>query len=56
VKLTGLAGAAELHRLSDGNFQTLAKAPDFLWRGGEAVKMPSRVELGPYGLLRIRTA
>lgn len=56
VKLTGLKGAAELHRLCDANFRTLATTPDFLWRPGETVRKVSSVELGPYGVLRIRTA
>ena len=56
VKLSGLKGAAEIHRLSDGNFQTLAMQPDVLSRKGEAVKKLSAVELGPYGVVRIRTA
>ena len=56
VKLTGLKGAAEIHRLSDANFQKLATQPDFLWQAGEAVKKLSSVELGPYGVVRIRTA
>ena len=56
VKLSGLKGAAEIHRLSDGNFQKLASDPDFLSGKGEAVKKLSSVELGPYGVVRIRTA
>lgn len=55
VKLTGLAGPAEIHRLSDSNFQALAKRPDHLWRAGEVVKKVSGVEIGPYGVVRIRT-
>ena len=38
VKVTGLKGAAELHRLSDANFTALATTPDFLSRPGEPVK------------------
>lgn len=56
VKLSGLKGAAEIHRLSDGNFQKLAASPDLLWQKGEAVKKLSSVQLGPYGVMRIRTA
>jgi hypothetical protein len=56
VKLTGLKGAAEIHHLSDGNFQKLATTPDFLFRKGQATKKVSAVELGPYGVVRIRTA
>ena len=56
MKLSGLKGAAEIHRLSDGNLQKLANDPDFLSGKGEAVKKLSSVELGPYGVVRIRTA
>ena len=55
VKLTGLAGKAELHRMMDGNFQKLTTQPDFLFRPGETVKKLSAVELGPYGVVRIKT-
>ena len=55
VKLTGITGAAELHHLSDGNFQKLTSQPDFLSRPGEAVKKLSAVEIGPYGVVRIKT-
>ena len=51
-----LKGAAEIHRLSDGSFQKAATDPDFLSRKGEAVKKLGSVELGPYGVVRIRTA
>ena len=56
MKLAGLKGAAEIHRLSDGNFQKAAATPDLLWQKGEAVKKLSSVELGAYGVIRIRTA
>ena len=56
MKLSGLKGAAEIHRLTDGNFQKLATDPDFLSGKGEAVKKLTSVELGPYGVVRIRTA
>jgi hypothetical protein len=56
VKLSGLKGAAEIHRLTDGNFQKLATDPGFLSGKGEAVKKLSSIELGPYGVVRIRTA
>ncbi len=56
VKVSGLKGAAEIHRLSDANFQTITTNPDFLFGKGEAVKKPGMVELGPYGVVRIRTA
>jgi hypothetical protein len=55
VKVSGLSGAAEVHRLSDGNFTALATKPDFLSRPGERVKKLSSVELGPYGVVRIKT-
>jgi hypothetical protein len=44
-----------IHRLSDGNFTALATKPDFLSRPGERVKKLSSVELGPYGVVRIKT-
>ena len=53
--MTGLTGAAELHHLSDANFTALANKPDYLERLGERVKKLSTVELGPYGVIRIRT-
>jgi hypothetical protein len=56
VTVKGLGGAAELHRLSDATFTALATKPDFLERPGERVKKVSGVELGPYGVIRIRTA
>ena len=56
MKLSGLKGAAEIHRLADGNFQKLASDADFLSGKGEAVKKLSTIELGPYGVVRIRTA
>ena len=56
VKVSGLKGAAEVHRLSEANFQTLATNPDFLFGKGEAVKKLGSVELGPYGVVRIQTA
>jgi hypothetical protein len=55
VKVSGLSGSAELHRLSDVNFTTLATRPDFLSRPGERVKKLSSVELGPYGVIRVKT-
>jgi D-apionolactonase len=55
VKVTGFSGAAEIHRLSDGNFTALATKPDFLSRPGDSVKKLSSVELGPYGVVRIKT-
>jgi hypothetical protein len=55
VKVTGLSGTAELHRLSDGNFTAITAKPDVLSRAGERVKKLSSVELGPYGVIRIRT-
>ena len=54
VKITGFDGPARLHRLSDGNFQTLAMKPDYLSSAGEAVKKVGSVELGPYGVIRIK--
>ena len=54
VKVSGLTGAAEIHRLSEGNFQQLATTPDFLWRDGERVRKLSGLELGAYGVVRIR--
>ena len=56
VKLKGLSGAAELHHLSERTFSTLATTPDFLARPGERVKKLPAIELGPYALVRIRTA
>ena len=53
VKVSGLTGAARLHRLSDGNFQTIAKQPGFLSSAGEALKKVTAVELGPYDVVRI---
>jgi D-apionolactonase len=54
VKVSGFSGAARMHRLSDGNFQTIVTKPDFLSSAGEALKKVSSVELGPYGVVRIR--
>lgn len=56
VKVSGFTGGAVLHRLSDGNFQTLANRPDYLNAGGEKLKKVSTVELGPYGVARIAAA
>ena len=56
VKLSGLAGPATLHRLGDGNFVTLVNKPDYLVSAGETVKKLSTVELGPYGVVRIKAA
>ncbi len=56
VKVTGFDGPARLHRLSDGNFQTLAMKPDYLSSPGEAVKKVPALALGPYGIVRIRSA
>jgi hypothetical protein len=55
VKVPGFGGAAELHRLSDGNFTAITTKADFLSRPGERVKKLSSVELGPYGVIRIKT-
>ena len=55
VKVTGLSGAAEIHHLSEGRFQKLATQADYLLRAGETVKKLSSVELGPYGVARIKT-
>jgi D-apionolactonase len=55
VKVAGFGGAARLHRLSEGNFQTITTKPDYLSSAGEAMKKVSSVELGPYGVVRIRT-
>ena len=56
VKLSGITGTAEVHHLSDATFTALATKPDFLDRPGERVKKLSSLELGPYGVARIRTA
>ena len=55
VKITGVSGPAEIHRLSDKTFQALVTKPDYLWQAGEAVKKLSAVELGPYAVARIKT-
>jgi len=44
-----------LHRLSDGNFTAITAKADVLSRAGERVKKLSSVELGPYGVIRIKT-
>ncbi len=56
VKVAGFDGPARLHRLSEGNFQTLAMKPGYLASAGEALRKVSTVELGPYGVACIRTA
>jgi hypothetical protein len=56
VKVSGFEGAARMHRLGDGNFQAIVTKPDYLSSAGEAAKKISAVELGPYGVVRIRTA
>lgn len=56
VKVTGMTGAAEIHHLSEGNFRRLATTPDFLRRAGERVRRLPKLELGPYGVTRIRMA
>jgi hypothetical protein len=56
VKVSGFSGAARMHRLSDGNFGTITAKPDYLSSAGETLKKVSSVELGPYGVVRIRTA
>ena len=56
VKVTGIDGAAQIHRLSDGNFQTLVNKPAFLATAGEAVKRVKAVDIGPYGVVRIMAA
>ncbi len=53
AKISGFDGAATIHRLNDGNFQTIAKRADYLSSGGEAVKKVGSVELGPYEILRV---
>ena len=55
VKVTGFDRQALLHRLSDGNFQTIAMKPDYLSSAGEMLKKVSTIELGPYGIVRLRT-
>jgi hypothetical protein len=54
LRVTGLAGPAEIHHLSDRNFTTLIRKPDFLSRPGESVNRLSAVALGPYAVARIR--
>jgi hypothetical protein len=56
VKVTGLSGASELHRLSESQFQKLAADPGFLSRPGDRLKKPGSVELGPYEVARLRTS
>jgi hypothetical protein len=56
LKVSGLGGAASIHHLSEANFTALATRPDFLSGPGESVKKVSKVELGPYGVVRIRAA
>ena len=56
VRVKGLSGAADVHHLSERNFTMLVTRPDFLSRPGERVKKVPAVELGPYALVRIRTA
>ena len=45
MKIIGFDGSARLHRLSEGNFQTLAMKPDYLSSAGEALKKVSSIEL-----------
>jgi hypothetical protein len=54
VKVSGIEGAAEIHHMSDRNFQALANKPDYLNSHGEKVKKLATVELGPYGVVRIK--
>lgn len=55
VKIAGLPGRGEIHHLSERNFAALTTAPDFLSRPGARVKTLSTVELGPYGVARLKT-
>lgn len=54
VAVTGLAGPAEMHRLSADNFAELARTPDYLERPGETARKVPAMPLGPYELARIR--
>lgn len=53
VKVTGFKGKAELRALTDGNFETLARTPEFLLRKGKELSSTGRIELGPYAVLRM---
>ncbi len=56
VKVGGIAGPANVHVLSDANFEAIAKDPHFLSKGGKALARVSSVELGPYAVARIAAA
>jgi hypothetical protein len=54
VKVTGLSGSIELHRLSDDQFHKLVTDPAFLSRPGEKLRKAGSVELGSYQVARLR--
>lgn len=54
VKITGLAGATDLHRLSEAQFEKLASDHSFLSRPAEKLKKLGSIELGPYEVVRLR--
>lgn len=56
VSISGLAGAATIHRLNASTFAKLIKTPAFLATEGETLKRVSRLELDAYEVVRIRTA
>jgi D-apionolactonase len=56
VKVGGFAGAAHLHLLGEGTFESMAKDANYLFKDGEKLKRVSSLELGPYAVARIASA
>jgi len=56
AKVTGFAGKAMLHMLDEKNFSAMITKPDYLTKGGTALKKVGTVELGPYAVARIAAA
>ncbi len=53
VKVKGFDGAASIAVLDAGSFATASRDPQYLRRGGKAVKRVSTLDLQPYAVLRI---
>jgi hypothetical protein len=56
VKVSGFDGAAVMHHLGDDNFKSIASDPGYLSSAGEKLRKVSAVELGPFGVVRIKTS
>jgi D-apionolactonase len=56
VKVSGFKGTAQLHVLDEKSFDILVRRSDYLTDGGSHMKKVSRLDIGPYAIVRVATA